>query len=228
MLYNDIILHIPHAGILGPDGERMELTPSEWLLVDKYTDELFGAKNSWGIRSVSFPYCRLFCDVERLPHDPLEKENMDVYYSPDRKIGTDRKSFSLYEEHQHRLAQAILASGDSITLLVDCHTFSEKPNALQSDTTGFENIDICIGYNEDWSKPNDAIPYFVSEFERRGYRVRTNYPFSNAKAFELPKRYHSIMIEVNKRLYMNEETGEKNEGFDNLQNDIGEVLSGLL
>lgn len=228
MLYNDIILHIPHAGILGPDGERMELTPSEWLLVDEYTDELFGAKNSWGIRSVSFPYCRLFCDEERLPHDPLEKENMGVHYSPDRKFGTDRESFRLYEEHQHQLAQAILASGNSITLLVDCHTFSEKPNALQPDTTGFENIDICIGYNEDWSKPNNAIQYFVSEFERRGYRVRTNYPFSNAKAFELPKRYHSIMIAVNKRLYMNEETGEKNEGFDKLQKDIGEILSGLL
>lgn len=227
MLYDNIILHIPHAGILGPDGERIELTPSEWLLVDKYTDELFGAKASFGIRSVSFPYCRLFCDVERLPHDPLEDDNMGVHYSLERKIGTDKESFKLYEEHQHQLAQAILASGDH-TLLVDCHTFSQKPNALQPDTTGFEDIDICIGYNEDWSKPTEAIPYFVDEFQRRGYKVRVNYPFSYAKAFELPKRYHSIMLEVNKRVYMNEDTGEKIDGFEPLQKAICEILNGLL
>lgn len=44
MLYDDIILHIPHAGILGPKDEHLELSPAEWLLVDKYTDELFGGK----------------------------------------------------------------------------------------------------------------------------------------------------------------------------------------
>ncbi len=152
---------------------------------------------------------------------------MGVHYSSGRKIGTDKESFKLYEEHQHQLAQAILSGGDH-TLLVNCHTFSQKPNALQPDTTGLEDTDICIGYNEDWSKPTEAIPYFVEEFQSREYKVLVNYPFSNAKAFELPKRYHSIMLKVNKRVYMNEDTGEKNDGFEPLQKAIGEILNGLL
>lgn len=227
MLYDNIILHIPHSGILDPGGEPLELSPSEWLLVDKYTDELFGARVSCGIRSVVFPYCRLFCDVERLPHDPLEKAGIGVHYALERTIGTDREAFRLYEEHQHRLAQAILNGGDH-TLLVDCHSFSQRPNALQPDTSGFDDIDVCIGFNEDWSKPGHAIDYLVGEFERRGYRVRINYPFSNSKAFEMPKRYHSIMIEVNKRVYMDEETGERGKGFLALQEAIGDALEGML
>ena len=35
---------------------------------------------------------------------------------------------------------------------------------------------------------------------------------------------HSIQIEVNRRLYMNEETREKNEGFDILRKNITGLL----
>ena len=111
------------------------------------------------------------------------------------------------------------------TLLIDCHSFSSKPNLLNSNPP---DIDICIGYNDDDTCPNKVvIGNIVHYFESLGYKVGMNEPFSNSKTFSVPIKYHSAMIEVNKRLYMDELTLEKTEGFNKLQQEI-RLLYGIL
>jgi len=114
-------------------------------------------------------------------------------------------------------------------LLIDCHSFSSLPNLLNANPP--QDIDICIGFNEDETKPSKVVigniqNYFIS----KGYRVGINNPFSNSKTFDVPggNKYHSVMIEVNKQLYMNEETLEKTAGFLRLHNDIQGLYDMLL
>ena len=86
------------------------------------------------------------------------------------------------------------------------------------------DIDICIGYNTDSTKPDDvALGTIICHFRTRGYKVGVNEPFSNSKTFDVPVKYHSVMIDVNKRLYMDEDTLEKTAGFDKLKRDIQAV-----
>lgn len=111
------------------------------------------------------------------------------------------------------------------TLLIDCHSFSSIPNLLNSNPP---DIDICIGYNDDDTCPNKVvIGNIVHYFESLGYKVGMNEPFSNSKTFSVPIKYHSAMIEVNKRLYMDELPLEKTEGFNKLQQEI-RLLYGIL
>ena len=74
------------------------------------------------------------------------------------------------------------------------------------------------------------IPHSSREFPKGcGYGVGINSPFSNSKTFPVPvKRYHSLMIEVNKRLYMNEVKGEKVEGFERLHREVVGLYEKLL
>jgi N-formylglutamate deformylase len=58
--------------------------------------------------------------------------------------------------------------------------------------------------------------------------VALNHPY---KGVELVRRYgkpgrgrHSIQLEVNRRLYMNEETLEKHAGFDRLQGHLATLV----
>ena len=112
------------------------------------------------------------------------------------------------------------------TLLIDCHSFSSQPNLLCSNPP---DIDICIGFNDDSTCPEKVVIGKIKEhFLSRGYKVGINTPFSNSKTFEVPVRYHSVMIEVNKRLYMNEQTLEKTDGFDRLKADIQSLYDKLL
>ena len=111
-------------------------------------------------------------------------------------------------------------------LLIDCHSFSALPNLLNANPP---DIDICIGYNDDESCPdNDIIGNMVHHFESLGYKVSINEPFSNSKTFAVPVPYHSVMIEVNKRLYMNEYSLEKTCGFNKLKSEINALYELLL
>ena len=75
--YKNILLHIPHSSFSFPSGSNHsfnDLDNEEKLLIDYYTDELFvPQKETEHIGTIVFPYCRLFCDVERLINDPLEE-----------------------------------------------------------------------------------------------------------------------------------------------------------
>jgi N-formylglutamate amidohydrolase len=65
-----------------------------------------------------------------------------------------------------------------------------------------------------------------------GYNVKVNDPYKGVelvRAYSDPKAgRHSLQIEINKRLYMNEATLAKTEGFQRLQSHLGELLKAIL
>ncbi len=238
--YKNIVLHIPHASTQFPENSNhtfSDLDGDEGLLIDYYTDELFSPEQATEhIHSVVFPYCRLYCDIERLINDPLEKDglgfcydrfiwNSPQYVFPIRSFNTREEAFRLYVEHHSSMSQKLLGLGKG-TLLIDCHSFSSQPTLLCSNPS---DIDICIGFNEDATRPNKVVIGNIKQhFNSLGYKVAINTPFSNSKTFEVPVEYHSVMIEVNKCLYMNEETLEKTDGFNQLKADIQSLYDKLL
>lgn len=237
--YKNLILHIPHSSTAFPDAKYSfdDLDEEERLLIDYYTDELFvpeqEAKN---ICQMAFPYCRLYCDVERLINDPLEKDGLGISYSRwvSRKDGHGevlrsfsgkREAFALYSDFHSEVSKKIVGLSGNI-LLIDCHSFSALPNLLNSNPP---DIDICVGYNDDGTCPNKVvIGNIVQYFKSLGYKIGINEPFSNSKTFSVPVAYHSVMIEVNKKLYMNEQTMEKTEGFVKLNMEIQNLYSLLI
>ena len=200
MPQKSIVLHIPHASPVFPFGLSSwevgiisEIT--RWT--DWYTDWLFASSIRLDSRivPVSYPFSRFFCDVERLENDPLEEIGQGIVYTRfgtlNRRVSDAEKQFALesYHEHRQRLVQALTPGA----LLIDCHSFP----ADLSDT------DICIGVNDDWSRPDDnLIDRVVSHFCSKGYSVGLNEPYSNSVSPETGFWYGSLMIEVNKRVYL--------------------------
>lgn len=227
--FKNILLHVPHSSSAFPedsDYSFQNLNDSERLLIDYYTDELFAPDEKTDrVYSVVFPYCRLYCDVERLVNDPLEKEGLGIRYIRKdhgndyvfRFFSSAIDSFNLYSDFHSFVSKKLYSMGED-TLLIDCHSFSALPNMLNSNPP---DIDICIGYNDDDTCPNrSTINYIANYFESFGYKIGINEPFSNSKTFSVPMKYHSIMIELNKRLYMDEETLEKKVDFVRIQKII--------
>ena len=100
---------------------------------------------------------------------------------------------NLWHNHQERLRNNLCPEA----LLLDCHSFPSE----------MSDVDICIGYNEDWSKPNkETIELAVNLFEDCGYKVGINEPYSNSETPECPFTYQSMMLEVNKKVYMEDGT----------------------
>ncbi len=234
--YRNILLHIPHSSTSFPVNTPYtfdDLNVEERLLIDYYTVELFTPLNNMEqVSSLVFPYCRLYCDVERLVNDPLELQGLGISYVrhhhfPSRyaSFSTLQSAFPLYADFHAAVSKQMVEKGSDL-LLIDCHSFSAKPNLLNTNPP---DIDICIGYNDDDTRPTDAVLTAIAHhFRSRGYKVGINTPFSNSKTFSVPLPYHSVMIEVNKRLYMNESTLEKSPGFLPLQRDLQSLYRVLL
>ena len=97
------------------------------------------------------------------------------------------------------------------SLIIDCHSF---PSDLA-------DIDICIGYNDDASRPDQEMIDSVARlFDGAGFKVGLNNPYSNSITPKKPIDYKSLMIEVNKRCYMNERTLARTVGYN--------IISGLV
>lgn len=203
MRYNRILLNEPHAAIEGLFDERLSgwniddhfLNEIVFPLTDWHTDYLFHGFNHPAIKTVRFPFSRFIVDAERLWNDPMERIGQGVIYryfgDYQRKL-TQRQEWSLgslWVKHQNNLKKNLCKDA----LLLDCHSFPEDMG----------DVDICIGFNEDWSRPSwELLSCTVNLFEDSGYSVAINYPYSNAEAPECPFRYQSMMIEINKRVYL--------------------------
>ena len=160
-----------------------------------------------------------------------------------RRYDYKPKNYNLlqyYVDYQHRLSSAILNGSfvkgyphiprtSNSVLLLDCHSFSSMPTALCDPGPEDEQVDICIGYNDDSTLPAaEMIDMVVEHFESLGYKVGRNTPFSHSKTVECPMPYPSLMIEVNKRCSMDEQTLEKTEGFARLRRAILSLYSKIL
>ena len=201
----NIVLNIPHSSNSGVFDNRfgkwnrnasfVNNCLNRWT--DWYTDYLFNIDDE-RVKSVVFPYSRFVCDVERLENDKLEEIGQGIIYSKFEeytrgKLSDDAVKYllSMRKKHLDELAGHLTNN----SLLIDCHSFPRD----------VYNTDICIGYNNDWSYDKGITDLIINEFTKSGYSVEINKPYSNSIIPDTGFEYKSILIEVNKRVYMNEE-----------------------
>lgn len=200
-----LLLNIPHSSIEGVSQAGWRSFPQLFESVkrwtDWHTDVIFSPNQNAHIDVVRHNLSRFVVDVERLLDDPLERVGRGIVYREFDGIKRDVSSeeFSRYMNIYHNYLSQLKSKITQDTILIDCHSF---PSDYIED-----KIDICIGYNEDWSKPSkDVVNTVVSNFQDMGYKVGVNYPYSNSIAPESECEYPAFMIELNKRLYMDEQT----------------------
>ena len=223
--YENIVLNIPHAGIRGLSrikcDNKANLLAEVKKWTDWYTDLIFIPEKNDRIKHIIADYSRFAVDVERLLDDPLEKKGQGIIYmeynGQQRYVDEkERTRLMAYYYDYHDSLKSMLSEH---SLLIDCHSF---PSDLS-------DVDICIGFNEDWSRPTDFVMDLVIEsFKQQGYKVGINTPFSNAIAPETGYTYNSIMIELNKRAYINEQTLDFNDNAPKLREQLASLYSILL
>ena len=246
-----VVIHIPHApthipqevrsGILLEDAQ---LDDELLRMTDRYTDELFSLSRERAV-TVLFPHSRLVVDPERFTDDtkePMAKKGMGVIY--ERTSGGEalRRSptaeerqallHSYYAPHHKRLKKALssILRDHGSCLIIDAHSFSSKPLPHELDQTP-NRPEICIG-TDSFHTPDALANAAVAAWEEQGFTVEKDRPFSGT-IVPLPfygkdRRVVSVMVEVNRALYMHEETGEKNARFQETQKKVQAALEALL
>ena len=91
--------------------------------------------------------------------------------------------------------------------------------------------DFVLGDLEGESCDPEFTDFVAATLRGFGYTVRLNHPFKGAalvQRFGRPEEgRHSLQIEVNRGLYMDEDRIEKTSGFDLLRHDIDRLLAAI-
>jgi N-formylglutamate deformylase len=118
------------------------------------------------------------------------------------------------------------------SLHINCHSMPAVAASNATDFPGLVHADFVVG-NRDASTSSDALAQRVCQHLRAlGYSVEYNHPY---KGVELVRRYgrpaehrHSLQLEVNRKLYMDEATLEMHAGFAQLQAHLRSLVDLLL
>lgn len=245
-----LVLHVPHASRTIPAEERPRYLPDDQRLAqellrmtDAWTEELVAGVTVPATRIV-FPVSRLVIDVERFPDDqdePMAARGMGAMYTrlstgePLRHPDPEHRAALMdrwYWPHHARLTEAVDAALEAHgrCLIIDVHSFSSVPLPHEPDQDP-ERPEVCIGFDA-FHSPFQDHEEAVRIGKDAGFAtVALNRPFSGsivpAKHWQRTSEVKSVMIEVRRDLYMDQETGAQRPDFDMVAAQVTRLAESL-
>lgn len=165
----------------------------------------------------------------------LTDEGLPIY---DRLLGVDEvraRIDNCWRPYHAAVAEAIDAAHarHGYSIHINCHSMPAVAGSHATDFPGLVHADFVIG-DRDGSTADPALSQSICEHLRaRGYSVDYNHPY---KGVELVRRHgrpaghrHSIQVEVNRKLYMDEATLALDAaGAARLRQDLQSMVAMLL
>lgn len=241
-ILRQLILHIPHSSSNIPykDGYVVndEILQNEILkLTDWHTDDLFHSDSDIIIKS---DFSRIFCDVERFPDDKDEVMSafgMGVLYTktdsgkPLRNVTPELRNKILndyYYPHHEKLPNVVKMQLDNFSkaLIIDCHSFPEHPfeRDLNKETP---RPDFNIG-TDPYHTPQELTDIALTFFKDSDYSVLIEKPYKGTivplEYYSKNKNVYSLMLEINRKLYMKENSSEKSGNYTHTKELIEEFV----
>ena len=206
-------------------------------MTDAFCDELYHSP-LFPVR-VTAGYSRYVCDVERFRDDAREsraKYGQGLMYTRTmfgkrlRKYDNELREMILrevYDPHHEKLTEAVESALGKYgkCLVIDGHSF---PSTIPVKPLGiFTRPDFDIGTDE-YHTPVALRDALCVKAKELGYSVKVNTPCGGAitpmKFYGKDKRVVSIMIETNRRLYMNSSDMTKSYGFEKTRMTCMELM----
>ena len=136
-----------------------------------------------------------------------------------------------YIPHHQNLTEAVegalLANGNC--LIIDGHSFPALPLPYELQQTAFRP-DFCLG-TDDFHTPEELVERVEKELESYGYSTARDQPFSGTivpmKHYRKDRRVQSLMIEINRWLYLGEDysvDSERTKTLVSVLRRVAEVL----
>ncbi|HTZ35246.1 MAG TPA: N-formylglutamate amidohydrolase [Stellaceae bacterium] len=224
---------------------------------DTYVDELFGAAPDFGATLIAAVFPRSYLDVNRAaddldpallaaawpPHAPLRPATkvglVRRYAQPgvpiyDRKLQPSEvlARVERYHAPYHRMLDETcerLYREFGAVWHINCHSMPST-GSRQMGRRG-EHGDFVIGDRDGTTCDGEFTDFVARTLRGMGYEVHVN---DGYKGVEIVRRMgrpaegrHSLQIEVDRALYMDQRTLEKNGGFDQLQADLAQLAAEL-
>jgi N-formylglutamate deformylase len=245
----------PHSGRLYPAGfaaqsrlDALSLRRSE----DAYADALFSGTIELGAPMIAARFPRAFLDVNRAAGEldvamfdgalttrvdapnarvnaglgvipRIVRDGAEIYGLKLNPREAEERLLRLHAPYHAALARLVeeTLAHFGVAIVIDCHTM---PSAASVP-------DVVLGDRFGVAAAPKLTRLAEVAFERVGFTVARNTPYAGGYTTHLYGRrdshVHALQIEINRRLYLDEERIELNADFPAVRSRLGEALSEL-
>jgi N-formylglutamate deformylase len=249
-----LVLDSPHSGRIYP-ADFPFTCPAHWLhqTEDRHVDRIFADAPNSGAVLLAAPFARSYIDLNRAADDidpaiidgalpfplhPTERSNaghglirhlcrgQKIYAGKIRAENALHRLRNCYEPYHAALKNLLddRRARFGTVWHLNCHSMPSHGGLAR-------RADFVLGDRDGMA----CEPAFLEEISRRliamGYSVAQNDPY---KGVEILRRTgkpgagsHAVQLEVNRALYMNEETLALTPGFEKLQADMSKLIAAL-
>jgi len=153
----------------------------------------------------------------------------EIYRHKLRFAEAERRIHALYRPYHLALGELIQQTKTRFgrCMLLDCHSMPSIGGPADSDS-GTERVDFVLGDCFGRSCAPEVTDWVERFLHQSGYCVIRNSPYAGGyttRHYGNPGNgVHALQIEINRRLYMNEISHHKHEGFDGLRRHLTLLL----
>ena len=157
----------------------------------------------------------------------------EIYSEPIIAKDAIKRLESFYFPYHSFLYNLLLESKNRLgyAVLFDCHSMPSKLNLENSNSRYNNDPDIILGDLNGTSCSSFLVSEVKAVFEKHNFFVTKNQPFSGGyitKKYGNPSNdIHVIQIEINKKLYMDENSIKKNKNFENFRIKLTSIIEEL-
>lgn len=208
--------HFPRA-FLDVNREPYELDPR------MFREDLPGFANSSSMRVAG--------GLGTIPR--IVSEGDEIYRGPLKLIDALARIETIYRPYHRTLADLINRARDAFgySLLIDCHSM---PSTACSHVTPHQagRVDIVLGDRHGVACADEIVSTLEELIRSQGLRVLRNKPYSGGfitQNYGSPNHHrHALQIEINRGLYLDERSLERNRGYAAVKLTLHRIFAGLL
>ncbi len=145
-----------------------------------------------------------------------------------------RRIAQCWKPYHAAVAEAIDAAhaAHGFSLHINCHSMPAVAASHATEFPGEAHADFVVGNRDHTTSSAGLAELVCAHLRGRGHDVALNHPY---KGVELVRRHgdparnrHSLQLEINRKLYMNESTLALNPGFEPLKETLRSLVALLL
>jgi len=251
-----LVLDSPHSGSDYPDDfEYCCPLPVLRRAEDAYVDELYEAAPALGATLIAAVFPRSYVDANRAPDDvdptllagdlppgfklrPVSRVGLvrrhaqpgvpiyDRKLSPAEVLARIERYHTPYHRELAETCDRLYAKFGALWH-VNCHSMPSNGGRNGKGERG----DFVLGDRDGTTCGTEFTDFVASVLRDLGYEVRVN---DGYKGVEIVRRHgrpaanrHSLQIEIDRALYMDQKTLEKTDGFDRVKADLARLVEAI-
>jgi N-formylglutamate amidohydrolase len=136
-----------------------------------------------------------------------------------------------YWQHHNKLCEAVNEQLNLFgkALIIDCHSYPSNPLKRDLDKNS-NRPDFNIG-TDSFHTPKYLIDLSMSFFQNAGYTLGVDWPYKGSivplEHYNKNKSVETIMLEINRALFLREPTDEKSERYIEIKKITGEFIKAI-